>query len=107
MRYLESVLEFLFGCHHESLSRVFTIGGSSYRVCCSCGARFDYSLKTMSIGGRDLSQPVLSPREVVGVEASPRVAREVETYPRFHVNERNRRFQRRTRAQHAHARYTG
>jgi len=31
------------------LSRAFTIGGRTYRVCCECGAEFDYSLETMSI----------------------------------------------------------
>src|SRR5487761_837347 len=45
---LASVLEFAFGCHHTKLSRVFTIDGHSYKVCCSCGAHFEYSLETMS-----------------------------------------------------------
>jgi len=39
----------LFGCRHGNLSRAFTIGGRTYRVCCDCGADFDYSLETMSI----------------------------------------------------------
>ncbi len=43
------LLEFLFGCHHSSLSRVFTIGRRTYRVCCECGAEFDYSLEKMAI----------------------------------------------------------
>ena len=42
-------LERAFGCHHSHLSRVFTIDGHSYKVCCDCGARFRYSLRTMSI----------------------------------------------------------
>lgn len=42
-------LEFLFGCHHSSLSRVSTIGRRTYRVCCECGAEFDYSLEKMAI----------------------------------------------------------
>jgi hypothetical protein len=46
---LGRALEFAFGCHHSKLSRVFTIGGRSYKVCCGCGASFDYSLRTMSI----------------------------------------------------------
>jgi hypothetical protein len=46
---LASALDFAFGCHHAKLSRVFTLEGRSYKVCCSCGARFDYSLRTMSI----------------------------------------------------------
>ena len=45
---LASVLELAFGCHHRKLSRVFTIDGHSYKVCCDCGANFDYSLRTMS-----------------------------------------------------------
>ncbi len=57
MNYLATALDLLFGCHHENLSRVFTIGGSSYRVCCSCGARFEYSLDTMCIQHRDSSTP--------------------------------------------------
>jgi len=44
-----NALEFAFGCHHAKLSRVFTIEGHSYKVCCDCGAKFDYSLRTMSI----------------------------------------------------------
>jgi hypothetical protein len=44
-----SALEFAFGCHHTKLSRVFTIDEHTYKVCCGCGARFEYSLRTMSI----------------------------------------------------------
>ena len=46
---LAIVLEFAFGCHHRKLSRVFTMNGHSYKVCCDCGATFNYSLTTMSI----------------------------------------------------------
>ncbi|HUA17056.1 MAG TPA: hypothetical protein VMG31_17305 [Verrucomicrobiae bacterium] len=46
---LAQALEMAFGCHHWKLSRVFTIDGRSYKVCCDCGARFRYSLRTMSI----------------------------------------------------------
>ena len=35
-----AALDFLFGCHHHNLSRVFTIHGRTYRVCCGCGAEF-------------------------------------------------------------------
>lgn len=44
--------DFVFGCRHAELSRVFTIGGRTYRVCWSCGARFHYSLANMRMGGR-------------------------------------------------------
>jgi hypothetical protein len=47
-----SVLDFVFGCHHGHLSRVFTIDRRTYRVCCDCGAKFEYSLESMSIERR-------------------------------------------------------
>jgi hypothetical protein len=46
---LAKVLDFAFGCRHRKLSRVFTIGNDSYRVCCDCGATLNYSWETMSI----------------------------------------------------------
>jgi hypothetical protein len=49
---LAHVLEVAFGCHHRKLSRVFTVDGDSYRVCCDCGATFHYSLESMSITER-------------------------------------------------------
>lgn len=49
---LANALEFAFGCHHRRLSRVFTIHGHSYKVCCDCGATFNYSLETMSMRKR-------------------------------------------------------
>lgn len=55
LRYVAAAFDFLFGCHHSNLSRVFTISGRSYRVCCECGAQFGYSLQTMSIQRRALS----------------------------------------------------
>jgi len=56
---LTSALEFAFGCHHAKLSRVFTLGGHTYKVCCGCGAHFEYSLQTMSIVRRSKLFPVL------------------------------------------------
>jgi len=47
-----NALDLAFGCHHRKLSRVFTINGHSYKVCCDCGATFSYSLATMSIRQR-------------------------------------------------------
>ena len=49
MNWLARILDFLFGCHHSNLSRVFTIGGDTYQVCWNCGAKFSYSLANMSI----------------------------------------------------------
>ncbi len=42
-------VDWVFGCHHGSLSRVFTIGGRTYKVCLDCGRQFDYSWQTMSM----------------------------------------------------------
>lgn len=49
---LANALDYAFGCHHRKLSRVFTIHGHSYKVCCDCGATFNYSLETMSMRKR-------------------------------------------------------
>jgi hypothetical protein len=49
MKRLAAILEFIFGCHHGPLSRVFTIGGRTYKVCCDCGKKFSYSLVNMRI----------------------------------------------------------
>ena len=49
MNLVVAASEFLLGCHHHNLSRVFTIDGRTYRVCCECGAEFKYSLTSMSI----------------------------------------------------------
>lgn len=46
---LANALDLAFGCHHRRLSRVFTVEGRSYKVCCDCGAKFAYSWQTMSI----------------------------------------------------------
>ena len=60
MAILLAILDFLFGCHHLHLSRVFTLQRETYRVCCDCGARFAYSLQTMSIERRLPLTPVLT-----------------------------------------------
>jgi hypothetical protein len=52
MEWALRVLDFVFGCHHSNLSRVFTIEGRTYRLCCTCGARFNYSLETMAMDRR-------------------------------------------------------
>jgi hypothetical protein len=57
MEWLARALDYLFGCDHRNLSRVFTIGGESYRVCYVCGAEFRYSLVNMSIEHRTGTPP--------------------------------------------------
>jgi len=58
MEILLVALDLLFGCHHVHLSRVFTLKGETYKVCCDCGAKFAYSLKTMTIERRLPLTPV-------------------------------------------------
>ena len=53
MAILLAILDLLFGCHHVHLSRAFTLQGETYQVCCDCGAKFAYSLETMSIEPRN------------------------------------------------------
>ncbi len=57
---LADYLDFLFGCHHGHLSQVFTLQGETYRVCLECGARFEYSMQTMSMERRIPSAPVMT-----------------------------------------------
>ncbi len=64
MEWLALVLNFLFGCHHRNLSRVFTIGGQTYCVCCDCAAKFSYSLDDMSIVHRTAAVPLPALRHV-------------------------------------------
>ena len=63
LEWLAAVLEFFFGCRHRNLSRVFTMDRQTYRVCCECGARFGYSLATMSIERR--TRPVTLARNTL------------------------------------------
>jgi len=65
MKYIAYLMNFLFGCHHTNLSRVFTINRHTYRVCCDCGGEFRYSLATMSIEPRDQVWKLTSDRQAV------------------------------------------
>jgi len=38
---LPGILQFIFGCRHRHLSRVFTIKHRTYRVCFDCGREFE------------------------------------------------------------------
>jgi len=41
MKLLLGVFQFIFGCRHPHLSRVFTIKNRTYKVCFDCGREFD------------------------------------------------------------------
>ena len=36
------LFQFLFGCRHRHMSRVFTIKHRTYKVCFDCGREFDF-----------------------------------------------------------------
>jgi hypothetical protein len=70
MSILLGILDFLFECHHAHLSRVFTLQGETYRVCCDCGAKYAYSLETMSIERRPPLTPVQTRFRIARMEKS-------------------------------------
>ena len=41
MKLLRTLFEFMFGCRHRHVSRVFTIQHRTYKVCFDCGREFD------------------------------------------------------------------
>ena len=41
MNPLRWIFQFVFGCRHRHMSRVFTIKGRTYKVCFDCGEEFD------------------------------------------------------------------
>jgi len=47
--FLSTIFEWILGCHHRQLSRVFTIDHKTYRVCFDCGRKLQYSWRAMSL----------------------------------------------------------
>ena len=41
MKLLSEIFQFIFGCRHRHVSRVFTIKHRTYKVCFDCGREFD------------------------------------------------------------------
>ncbi|MGC2447474.1 MAG: hypothetical protein WA477_07515 [Candidatus Sulfotelmatobacter sp.] len=41
MKLLLNLFQFIFGCRHRHISRVFTIKRRTYKVCFDCGREFD------------------------------------------------------------------
>ena len=41
MKLFLGIFQFLFGCRHHHMSRVFTIKRRTYKVCFDCGREFD------------------------------------------------------------------
>lgn len=53
MNHLRRVIQFVFGCRHRHLSRVFTINQRTYKVCFDCGQEFDLPDATSSEQSRE------------------------------------------------------
>jgi hypothetical protein len=49
MAFLSAIFEWIFGCHHRRLSRVFTVDHKTYQVCFDCGRKLQYSWRAMSL----------------------------------------------------------
>ena len=47
--FLKAIVEWIFGCRHKKLSRVFTIDHNTYQVCFACGRKLQYSWRAMSL----------------------------------------------------------
>ena len=47
MKFLLRLFEFVVGCHHRQMSRVFTIKKRTYRVCFECGQEFDAKVSSI------------------------------------------------------------
>jgi hypothetical protein len=47
MKFLLRLFQFVVGCHHREMSRVFTIKKRTYRVCFACGKEFDAKVSSI------------------------------------------------------------
>jgi len=55
------MFESVFGCHHQKISRVFTIRKHTYQVCLDCGREFPYSWELMRSIGPAIVDTKLTP----------------------------------------------
>lgn len=58
---LRSAFQFLFGCYHHQLSRVFTIRRHTYEVCVVCGREFECSWELMHRQRRTVADNAYAP----------------------------------------------
>jgi hypothetical protein len=71
MKPLLGLFQFIFGCRHRHLSRVFTIKRRTYKVCFDCAREFDVpnAGKPAQLGRKDKSHATTGPHMRAG--ASP------------------------------------
>jgi hypothetical protein len=63
MKLLLWIFQFAFGCHHNHLSRVFTIQKRTYQVCVECGREFEYSRVVMHSVQSSVADDAYAPLE--------------------------------------------
>ena len=71
---LQTLFEFMFGCRHRHLSRVFTIQHRTYKVCFDCGREFDLPDVARAVGPRPVV--LLNPMTAIG-EPAGRIAQDL------------------------------
>jgi len=71
MKALFGVFHFAFGCHHNQLSRVFTLNKRTYQVCFECGREFEYSWAQMHSLRRSVGNPAFAPLTSIRQAAAP------------------------------------
>jgi hypothetical protein len=87
METVVAIFDFIFGCHHRHLSRVFTMGGQTYRVCCDCGKNFKYCLATMA-----MEPPLRTPVKRAVARAELQYLEGVTQFPAFRGNKKALHF---------------
>ena len=65
MKLILWIFQITFGCHHDQLSRVFTIKKRTYKVCTDCGREFEYSWARMRTVRSKVAAPVYVPLNIV------------------------------------------
>ena len=59
------IMNWFFGCHHQAMSRVFTLKSRSYQVCYDCGHEFNYSLELMKVAAEPMPARTVGCAEVL------------------------------------------
>jgi hypothetical protein len=61
MKFFSWIFQHVCGCHHNQMSRVFTIKKRSYQVCFECGREFENSRELMEAQPAEVPHGVQSP----------------------------------------------
>ncbi|MGB9181778.1 MAG: hypothetical protein WCB68_21285 [Pyrinomonadaceae bacterium] len=73
LKAISSWLTRLFGCWHMEMSRPFTHGGETHRVCMGCGARRQFDVKSWEmVGAYYYDSPSKGAARVIEINAKKR-----------------------------------